>query len=549
MARKLALSGVGVLVLSLAACGTGKLEAGTAGSNLDAQTGDITGGICPGGDTVQGIDVSEFQGAINWGAVKASGMQFAIARVGDGSYQDPTFAGNWSGMKSAGLLRGAYQFFEPSEDATAQANDVIAKVGRLGVGDLPVMLDMEVTGGQSPATITAKIHTWVDAITAGTGKRPFIYTGAYFWDGNVKSSDFASLALDVAWYGTNCPGVPNAWGASGWTFHQFTSTGRVSGIGGNVDVDLFNGSLSQLQAFAGGGSGSAGSSLRAVAFEANTTSLWTVINGAATDWRLGMMPGTSPAICVLANGGYEVAFQANTGDLWTVGSAGNTDWKLGMMKGSSPSITALSGGGFEVAFEANTTDLWTAGSAGVTDWKLGMMSGTSPSIAGLPGGGFEVAFEANTTDLWTAGSAGITDWKLGMYQGTSPAITALPSGGFEVAFQANTTDLWTVGNAGNTDWKLGMMPGSNPSIAALANGGFEAAFEANTTDLWTAGTAGVSDWKLGMMSGTSPSIVALPGSGFEISFEANTTDLWTVGNANFTDWKLGMYSGTSPAGG
>ena len=507
MARTLALAGVGALVLSLAACGAGKLEAGTAGSNLDAQTGDITGGKCPGGNTVQGIDVSEFQGGINWGAVKASGMQFAIARVGDGSYQDPTFAGNWSAMKSAGLIRGAYQFFEPGEDATAQANDVINKVGRLGVGDLPVMLDMEVTGGQSAATITAKIHTWVDAITAGTGKRPFIYTGAYFWDDNVKSGDFSSLALDVAWYGTNCPGVPNAWAGSGWTFHQFTSTGRVSGIGGNVDVDLFNGSLAQLQAFAGGGSGSAGNSLRAVAFQANTTDLWTVINGGATDWKLGMMPGTSPAICVLPNGGYEVAFQANTGDLWTVGTAGNTDWKLGMMRGSSPAITALASGGFEVAFEANTTDLWTVGNAGNQDWKLGMMSGTSPSIAGLPGGGFEVAFEANTTDLWT------------------------------------------VGNAGNQDWKLGMMAGSNPSIAALANGGFEVAFEANTTDLWTVGNAGNTDWKLGMMSGTAPSIVALPGSGFEVSFEANTTDLWTVGNAGNTDWKLGMYNGTNPAGG
>jgi GH25 family lysozyme M1 (1,4-beta-N-acetylmuramidase) len=254
MKRLLASTGVMGLVFAFGGCGEGTVVEGVAGSHLASTSEDaITGRICPAASGVQGVDVSVYQGSINWAAVKSSGVAFAIARIGDGTYKDTTFETNWNGIKDAGLIRGSYQFFEPGEDPNVQANIVISKVGRLGAGDLPVMLDVEVTGGQSPATITAHIHQWVDAVTAGTGKQPFIYTGAYFWDGNVKSPDFGSLALDVAWYGTNCPGIPSEW--SNWTFHQFTSSGRVAGISGDVDVNLFNGSLAELQAFAGASGG------------------------------------------------------------------------------------------------------------------------------------------------------------------------------------------------------------------------------------------------------------------------------------------------------
>ena len=502
----------GCLAGALAACGPADVGGlgGAGASGIGNSNGAVTGGKCPAGATVPGIDVSSYQSGINWGAVAASGQKFAIARVSDGSYIDSRFAANWSGMKSAGLIRGAYQYFEPGQDAVGQANLVIARVGRLGAGDLPVMLDVEATGGQSAATITARIHQWVNAITAGTGKTPFIYTGAYFWDASVHSTDFTGLLLNVAWYGTNCPGTPNAWGR--WTFHQYSSSGRVSGIGGNVDMNVFNGPLSALQALANGGGGGGGggggsgrvSSVLETAFQANTGSLWTVGSAGNRDWALGMRGGTSPSITSLSGGGFQVAFQANTGSLWTVGTAGMRDWGLGLMNGTNPSITALANGGFEVAFQANTSSLWTVGSAGNRDWSLGMMPGTSPSIAGM-GNGFEVAFQANTSDLWTVGSAGDRDWSLGMAGGTSPSIVALASGGFEVAFQANTTSLWTVGTAGNRDWGLGMMPGSSPSIQNPSGSEFRVLFEANTAELWQAGSGGTGAQSLGMMRGTSPS--------------------------------------------
>ena len=122
----------------------------------------------------------------------------------------------------------------------------------------------------------------------------------------------------------------------------------------------------------------------------------------------------------------KVAFQANTSDLWTADdSFGGTNWSLGLMSGTSPSITAVNGG-YEIAFEANTGDLWTVGTLGDTAWNLGMMNGTSPSIIALDGGvGFEVAVQTNTGDLWAVGAYWDTDYGgLGMRQATSPSIAS-----------------------------------------------------------------------------------------------------------------------------
>ena len=189
-------------------------------------------------DTVEGVDVSEFQASINWGAVR------------NGGYHDPTFATNWVGMKNAGVKRGVYQFFEPGEDPSAQADIVLQAIGGgpLGDGDLPAMLDVEVTGGQSGATITAHIHTWIDKIQAATGRVPVIYTGKYFWNDNVGSGDFAGLPLWIAAYGPPCPDTPNAW--NDWRLWQYADNGNIPGIGGAVDRDVFHGSSADLAAFA-----------------------------------------------------------------------------------------------------------------------------------------------------------------------------------------------------------------------------------------------------------------------------------------------------------
>ncbi|MFN8077265.1 MAG: S1 family peptidase [Kineosporiaceae bacterium] len=161
--------------------------------------------------------------------------------------------------------------------------------------------------------------------------------------------------------------------------------------------------------------------LHSIAFQANTTNLWTAGRPGTGDRRLGMMAGTSPSVVSLPGGGWQAAFQANTGNLWTTGSLGTRDLGLGMKAGTSPSITTV-GSSYQIAFQANTGNLWTTGTLGTRDLGLGMMTGTSPSITAASGG-YQAVFQANTGNLWSAGSEGTADLGLGMARGTSPAIS------------------------------------------------------------------------------------------------------------------------------
>ena len=205
---------------------------------------------CPGPNTLQGIDVSIYQGSVDWGAVARSGRAFAITLVGDGLSEDPTFDGNYAGIRAAGMVRGSYQFFRPQRDPIAQANIVIRHVGTLAPGDLAPMLDVEATDGASPAQMNAAIHAWVTRIEQALGRRPLIYTGSYFWDDNVGTPDFASYPLVLPAYGPTCPRLPAPW--DHWDIHQYSGSGSCPGIGGAVDLDVFNGTLADLNRLAGG---------------------------------------------------------------------------------------------------------------------------------------------------------------------------------------------------------------------------------------------------------------------------------------------------------
>jgi len=230
--------------LSVFAAGCGgepDVGSGPADGQLGTSSEDLTT-VTPGASHVEGIDVSHYQGTINWASEKAKGRMFGVASVGDGSYQDPTFATNWAAMKAAGVIRGAYQFFEPGEDPIMQANILIAKVGKLGDGDLPATIDVEVTGGQSAATVAANVGKWLARVEAGTGRKPMIYTGPYFWQDNVKSLAYGGYPLWVADYGVSKPQVPAPW--NNYKIWQYSDSG------GALDVDSFQGTLADLQAFA-----------------------------------------------------------------------------------------------------------------------------------------------------------------------------------------------------------------------------------------------------------------------------------------------------------
>ncbi len=213
-------------------------------------TGVLRARVCAAGATTKGVDVSKWQGTINWTKVKNAGFAFAFIRVSDGArFPDAKFATNWAGARSAGVIRGAYQFFRPSQSVTTQANLMINAIGTYRPGDLPPVIDVEDAGGLSPATVASRVRQWADKVYAAVGIRPIVYTGKYFWRDHVGApSSFSPNPLWIAAYTTQCPDIPGPW--SRWTFWQYTDSGTVNGINGNVDTSRFNGSLAQLRAFA-----------------------------------------------------------------------------------------------------------------------------------------------------------------------------------------------------------------------------------------------------------------------------------------------------------
>ncbi len=205
--------------------------------------------VCAGSNTLKGVDVSAYQGTVSWTQVKAAGISFAFARVSDGTtFPDADFAANWKNMKAAGVVRGVYQYFEPAQDPTAQANlllNDVAAAGGFEAGDIPPVMDIETTGGQSTSTIQAHMQTWLNVITNALGRKPLIYTSSGF--GPNIGTGFGAYPLWVANWGVTCPTLPGGW--TSWEFWQTADNGSVKGITGPVDLDEFNGSLTQLIAF------------------------------------------------------------------------------------------------------------------------------------------------------------------------------------------------------------------------------------------------------------------------------------------------------------
>jgi lysozyme len=237
-------------LLGAAACstGVGPESTGTSGSDLSS---------CAGGSTLKGVDVSSYQGSIDWSSAKAAGIAFGFAKATEGeTLVDSTFQSNWSGMKAAGVVRGAYHFFHPSESATTQANFVLSTVGTLEAGDLPIVLDFEVLDGVSEATAVAYAVTFLETVSSATGKTAIVYLSSEFLSGSYSA--LSKYPVWVANYGVSCPGLPPEWSA--WSFWQNSDSGSVSGISGGTDTDVFNGSLSALTALAGGSGGGGGGS-------------------------------------------------------------------------------------------------------------------------------------------------------------------------------------------------------------------------------------------------------------------------------------------------
>ncbi|KRV49814.1 lysozyme [Wenjunlia vitaminophila] len=211
--------------------------------------------------TVEGIDVSRWQGSINWTSVRNAGIQFAWIKATEGtSYKDPNFNTNYPNAYYAGVIRGAYHFALPNASSGTTQADYFASNGGGWSADnltLPGVLDIESNpyGAQCYGLSTTQMRTWIsdfyNRYKARTTRDVVIYTSPSWW--NTCTGGWNGMAtkspLWVAhWTTASSPTLPT--GFSVWTVWQYTSTGSVSGISGNVDRDRFNGTRDRLLALA-----------------------------------------------------------------------------------------------------------------------------------------------------------------------------------------------------------------------------------------------------------------------------------------------------------
>jgi lysozyme len=200
---------------------------------------------------IRGIDVSHYQGRIDWPVVAASGPRFVFLKATEGvRYVDPTYLRNKLGAERAGLIVGAYHFATPNRhpnDAVREA-DHFVDTARLQPGNLVPVLDLETTGGLSHRRLTRWILAWLRQVRDRLGVRPIVYTSPIGWA--LRTGDSAAIAnagyeqLWVAHWDVDRPSVPaSAWGGHGWTFWQRSECGTVPGIRGCVDVDVAGRSL------------------------------------------------------------------------------------------------------------------------------------------------------------------------------------------------------------------------------------------------------------------------------------------------------------------
>jgi len=217
-----------------------------------------------------GIDVSHWQGSINWSSVYSCGPRYAFTKATEGNYyHDPTFVANMNNGKAAGLQMGAYDFARPDQiGANTEADYFWAFAGGKITADgksLYPMVDFEVFNGHvGYSSYTAWFNAWSARVKSKTANflRPVIYASA--GSGMCDLTTSCVLSAWVAHYNGENLYTGNPWDGccsccnyvdpctkNGWTYWQVSSTGAICGISGNVDLDAYPLSLALLIAYQG----------------------------------------------------------------------------------------------------------------------------------------------------------------------------------------------------------------------------------------------------------------------------------------------------------
>ncbi|MBD5536509.1 MAG: glycoside hydrolase family 25 [Lachnospiraceae bacterium] len=201
---------------------------------------------------VRGVDVSHYQGTINWASIEEQNISFAFIKATEGSsYVDGCFSQNWKNVSNTSILAGAYHFFSFDSAPSTQASLYIETVGPL-LGKLPPVIDVEYYGDKEASspdknTVTANLQELLNLLEEYYHVKPIIYTTYSVYDRYIKGIfDDYPLWIRNVYY------TPNLDIENRWTFWQYSDTGKLNGYTGEepfIDLNVFHGTLEELQKY------------------------------------------------------------------------------------------------------------------------------------------------------------------------------------------------------------------------------------------------------------------------------------------------------------
>ncbi|NWJ24549.1 GH25 family lysozyme [Rhizobium sp. RM] len=193
---------------------------------------------------VHGVDVSRWQGEIDWERLRTRGANFAFIKATDGGdHLDPMFRTNWARAKAAGVRRGAYHFFYWCRPASHQAEWFIRNVPR-DPDALPPVIDVEYNGESAckmrlpRAKVLEKMQVFMDMLERHYGQRPIIYTAPDFYKDHL-SGEFLNYPF---WLRAVAQHPSKVYPDRKWLFWQYSGSGLSHGVEGKIDLNVFNGS-------------------------------------------------------------------------------------------------------------------------------------------------------------------------------------------------------------------------------------------------------------------------------------------------------------------
>ncbi len=195
-------------------------------------------------DKIRGVDISHYQRDFPFNKIDQEQIQFVFIKATEGlSFKDPYFERNWQEASDNMILKGAYHFFHPTMDGKLQAEHFIKTVGYEKQVLRPVV-DVEIYSKNIEKQLINELDKFIATIESFYGVTPIIYTNGSIYQ-KVIQANYDNYIIWIAHYTDN--DKPSYIANDAWSFWQYTDTGKLDGYDGPLDLNLFNGTIEDLE--------------------------------------------------------------------------------------------------------------------------------------------------------------------------------------------------------------------------------------------------------------------------------------------------------------